>query len=347
LLCGQSLLQLKEQQTLTKMDDVRKKFADMRRLARELAPTRWSRKELAQVALLKDAHQETIAPLLRDCPVKLMEPGDVLLDAGNSCHSLYLVLSGRLTIGAPSPDEADTLVRAGDCIGELFLFESVTVASAISAVESTRLLVIDRNTAWNLIRASHEIARNWLSLFAQRSRVRGVIAGNQELQTVHGTPTALDERTGLHSRNWLESMLPREVSRTTTDGTLLGMLLVEIDGFAAFGPSVGDEACRIVADTLAKNFRPTDIIASYGIAQFAVILPGADIASACLAAERVRQAIQGATEYRPDESAVPALTVSIGATQLQPASDAPTLLAAAETALQMAKNRGGNRVGMR
>lgn len=332
------------------MEESKKKFAALRRLARESAPSRWSRKELAQVSLMKGAHQETLAPLLRDCPVKVMANGEILMRAGEPCQALYLVLSGRLQL----EDSASTLppipIRAGDCIGELFLLEKTMMKGTVMAAEATRLLVIDRNSAWALIRKSHEIARNWLQLLAERTRFSGIIAGDEELKTTHGHQATHDQRTGLHNRAWLDALLPREITRSTTDRAPLGLILAEIDGFAQFaerfGATAADEACRIVAETLGNNLRPTDMIASYGTAQFAIVLPNADIASTCLAGERVRKAVSKAGTLSSDTH-TPTLTISVGATQLQSPADASALLAAAETALQMAKSRGGNRVGMR
>lgn len=333
------------------MDQSKKTFEDTRREARVSASARWSRKELAQIALLKDTHQETIAPLLRDCPVRSLASGEVLLRAGETCQALYLVLSGRLRMAGPSSTIPDMFVRAGDSIGELFLLKDAVIAPTISATEPTRLLVIGRDVAWALIRASHEIARNWLSLLAERTRVGGVIAGNEELKTSHGHHTSHDERTGLHNRHWLESVLPRQIARSTASHAPLGLLLVEIDGYADYvarsGPAAGDQACHAVAQVLVNNFRPTDLVVCYGTAQFAVVLPDSNVASACAVGERVRHAISRAGATRSDEGAALSLTVSVGATELQPSADAPAFLAAAEAALQMAKTSGGNRVGMR
>jgi len=333
------------------MDQSRKTFEGMRREARATAAARWSRKELAQIALLKDAHQETIAPLLRDCPVRSLASGEVLLRAGEPCPALYLVLSGRLRMEAPSSTIPDMFVHAGDSIGELFILKDAVVASTISATEPTRLLVIDRNVAWALIRASHEIARNWLSLLAERTRIKGLIAGNEALKTSHGQHPSHDERTGLYNRHWLESMLPRQMARSNASQAPLGLLLIEIDGFADYitrsGPAVGDLACYALAQLLVNNFRPTDLVVHYGAGQFAVVLPGSDAANSCVVGERVRHAVSRMGAITLGENTSLSLTVSVGATELQPSTDAPAFLAAAEAALQMVKTSGGNRVGMR
>lgn len=332
------------------MDKSKKKFEEMRREARATAPTRVSRRELAQIKLLKDAHQEKIVPLLNDCPVKVLADGEVLLRAGDACKALYLVLSGRLRLADPSPTVPPTHVRAGDTLGELFLLEKAVVAATVTAIEPTRLLVVDRASAWTLIRTSHEVARNWLSLFAERSHISATIAGSEVLKTSHKRFATYDELTGLNNRAWLESMLPRQIARNTASHTPLGLLLVEIDGFAdyvvQFGSIAGDLACRTTAEILVNNVRPTDSIVYYGPAQFAIVLPEAEASNACIIGERVRHAVSHAKALMPDETVMPSFTVSVGVTQFQPSTGAAALLGAGEVALQMAKTAGGDRVGM-
>ena len=328
------------------MDKIKKTFAEMRRKARESAPERWSRKELAQITLMKGAHQESIAPILRDCPVRVLASGEVLLRAGEPCQALSLVLSGRLRMESPSPTAPDTFIFAGEGVGELFLLQKAVVASTVSAVEATRLLVINRDVAWALIRASHEIARNWLALFAERTELGGTIGG-EELKTSHARQTTHDERTGLHNRQWLDSMLPRHIARITASNAPLGLLLVEIDAFAdhvaRYGQPAEDQAHQLVAKILVDNVRPTDLIVCTGTGRFAAVLPSADAANTCMIGERVRKAVTKAKAALPESGSV---TVSVGAAQYQPPSTAAMFLAAAEVALQMAKTAGGNRVGM-
>lgn len=325
-------------------------FDFLRRKARASAATRWSRKELAQIALFKGAHQESIAPILRDCPIRVLANGEVLLRAGETSQALFVVLSGRLRMEDPTSAKPDTFVRAGDCVGELFLLENTTITSSISAIEPTRLLVVDRDMAWALIRKSHDIAGNWLSLFAERTRVSGVVAGDAALTTSHPLHTTHDERTGLFNRHWLETMLPRQIARSNTGHKPLALLLIEIDNFAGyiarFGQITGDLAYQAAAQTIILNVRPTDPVVSYGSAQLAVLLPDSDAAGACLVGERMRGAISRAGALAPEENVLYSLTISVGATQFQPFSDAQTLLNAAETALKMARTSGGDRVAM-
>lgn len=332
------------------MDKPNKTFAFLRRKARESSATRWSRRELAQIALFKGAHQESIAPILRDAPVRVLSTGEVLLHAGETFQALHLVLSGRLRMQDPNAAVPDTLIRPGDSIGELFLLRQASVASTISAVEPVRLLVINRDAAWALIRKSHDIAGNWLSLFAERTSLTVTVGGSEELKTSHPLHTTHDESTGLFNRRWLEAILPRQIARSSTGHRPLALLLVEIDRFtdyvARYGQITGDLAYQAVAQTIVLNVRPNDPVVSYGSAQFAILLPDADAAGACLVGERMRSAISRAGALAPDENVLHSLTVSVGAAELKPFADASALLATAEGTLQLAKAAGGDRVAM-
>jgi diguanylate cyclase (GGDEF)-like protein len=332
------------------MDKLKKSFVELRREARESAPSRFSRKELAQLALLKEAHQETIVPLLRNCPVQQLPSGETLLRVGEPCKALYLVLSGRLRVQDPSSTVPDSFVKAGDSIGETFLLQDAVVAWSVSAAEPTRLLVIDEEAAWALIRTSHEAARNWLMLLAGRARVGGIVRAGEEVKTSYKRHATLDDTTGLHNRLWLESTLPRQVARSSISHAPLGLLLVEIDGFDEYRTEFGSQAAELarcaVAQTLIHSVRPTDLIACYDAAKFAVVLPEAHVSGACLVGERVRQAVSEAVIMMSDESILPSITVSVGAAECKPLSDASGLMKAAEAALASAKTIGGDRVGM-
>lgn len=316
-----------------------------------VATARHSRRDLAQVALLKGAHQERIMPLLRNCPVLLMTPGEVLLQAGESCEAIYLVLNGRLRMHDPASSVPDVFVDAGDSIGELCLLQKAIVARVVAAVESSRVVVIDRKIAWKLIAASHEISRNWLALLAARSRVSGVIDGSEELKTAHGGHPTLDEATGLHNRRWLEAMLPRQMTRSATNNSSLSLLLVEIDGFddyaRRFGPAAGDHACYAVAEALVNSVRPTDLVVAYATAQFVVVLPDSDGFNACQVGERLRHAVSAVTvAASDDDDGTRPLTASVGVTQYQSATELSAFLGAVEAAVKMVKASGGDRVGM-
>lgn len=311
---------------------------------------RWSRRELAQIGLFKGAHQESIAPLLRDCPVRVLASGEVLLRAGEPCDAVFMVLSGRLRGEGPSSKNSNTNIEVGDSIGELILRQKVVSASTISAIEPTRLLVIDRDTGRGLIRKSPEIADNWLSLFTERRRISDTTTGSEEPKISKTDNVTQDEHTNLRNRHWLVSLLPRQLVRSSATNEPVALLLVEIDRFAdfvaQFGNATGDQAYQGVARVIELVIRPTGTVVCYGAAQLAVFLLASDSKSACLVAERVRKAVSQSGALPEEQSVLHSLTLSIGATEFQPSTDASAFLVAAEAALHMARASGGDRVAM-
>jgi diguanylate cyclase (GGDEF)-like protein len=136
--------------------------------------------------------------------------------------------------------------------------------------------------------------------------------------------------------------LHKELARASRDGVPLSLLLVDVDDFRTFndefGHEAGDQALRRVAELLAANSRPFDVVARYGGEEFALILPRAGATAALSVAERMRRTI-GAAPWggRP-------VTVSIGAGTSGGESDGALLIAQAERALFRAKARGRNQV---
>ncbi len=312
------------------------------------APPPFAAQELAQLKLFKEADLEAVAPLLGGCRIRSLKPGEILVRAGESCPALYLVLGGCLRAQDPSATVPDTLIKTGDSLGELFLLQDAVVPWTISAIEPTRVIAVDGKTAWVLIATSHAFARNLLALMAERARVGGTVAAGGELRTSYKRHATIDETTGLHNRAWLESILPRQMMRSAMNNDPLALLLVEIDALADYhaqlGVEAGDHVRYAVAQTLINNVRPTDLVACYGPAQFAVVLPEADLAGALLVGERVRNAASEAVILMSDGSILPSVTISAGAAQFQPGTDAVVFLAVAEAALHAAQRSGGNRV---
>ena len=162
---------------------------------------------------------------------------------------------------------------------------------------------------------------------------------NIELQEAGRT----DALTGIRNRAAFDHRLNEEVYRSGRYQSPLSLLMIDVDHFKqyndTFGHPAGDNALRMLGEILNKASRPTDYVARYGGEEFTVLLAATSIDGACVAAERLRQAVEKA-EF-PHRS----LTVSIGvATHSGPAGEPAALLAAADAAMYAAKEAGRNRV---
>jgi len=172
----------------------------------------------------------------------------------------------------------------------------------------------------------------------------------QERALAHLAQT--DGLTGLFNRREFDRMLAEEVRRSERFGTPVSLIMIDIDNFKAFnddhGHQGGDEALRIVAETLQRCVRGTDKAFRFGGEELAVIMTASDPASSQRLAERIREAVAGQSIPLSSDTSAQAtahVTVSLGvATAPDCAQGSEELLRAADDALYLSKKNGRNRV---
>ena len=124
------------------------------------------------------------------------------------------------------------------------------------------------------------------------------------------------------------------------------LLVLDIDHFKAvndrFGHDRGDEALKLIADTIKANVRELDLVARLGGEEFGVFLPGVDPPRVRHLAERIRAAIR-ALEFAPDGTPHP-LSLSIGGVTFLPPTTFSELYRNADQRLYAAKRAGRDRV---
>jgi diguanylate cyclase (GGDEF)-like protein len=153
---------------------------------------------------------------------------------------------------------------------------------------------------------------------------------------------ATDGLTGINNRRTFETVLQRDVAKAVRNGEQMSLIIMDIDHFKKLndthGHQAGDEALREVAQLVAGNCREFDTAARYGGEEFCLILPSCASIEALAIAERLRQAIETGDLIVP-------VTISAGVATLPTnATDAQSLLKAADDALYESKRGGRNRV---
>lgn len=103
-----------------------------------------------------------------------------------------------------------------------------------------------------------------------------------------------DEQTGLYKPEYFRQRLIEEIRRATRHDVEVGLLVVRVDGLAAFRNTFGAYKTGLLmehlADILRITVRDTDIVGRYGSESFGVLLPFASPAEAMLVSDRVRSA---------------------------------------------------------
>lgn len=156
-----------------------------------------------------------------------------------------------------------------------------------------------------------------------------------------------DALTGLHNRRFIESRLRQAVESANAGGAPVSVLLLDIDYFKRIndthGHEAGDVVLKIFAERITAQLRALDLASRYGGEEFVILMPGAGLAEAENAAERVRRSVCNASFKISGELELP-VTVSIGLAQASPGEPMESLLRRADAALYEAKTDGRNRV---
>jgi len=177
---------------------------------------------------------------------------------------------------------------------------------------------------------------------------RYVAAGDPEGSELAGLALASrrDALTGLANRRAFDEELAREVARSARTGEPLAVVVLDLDRFKAVndghGHPAGDAVLREVAARAGATLRRGDLAARIGGEEFALLLPGADLAGAVELAGRVRAAV--AARPIPAAAALLMVTVSLGCAALAPGEAPEALVARADARLYEAKRAGRDRV---
>ncbi|HEX7096787.1 MAG TPA: sensor domain-containing diguanylate cyclase [Acidimicrobiales bacterium] len=149
-----------------------------------------------------------------------------------------------------------------------------------------------------------------------------------------------DPLTGLPDRRTALGLLRRKLAHRET----FAIALCDIDHFRLYNARhtavVGDAALRLLAETLCRTLRPTDVVSRLDGEQFLVLLDGVRSTGAVKAVERVREMLVITQATRPE----PAFTVSFGVADSTQTDSVEGLLCCAGDALDAAKRAGRNRV---
>jgi two-component system cell cycle response regulator len=154
--------------------------------------------------------------------------------------------------------------------------------------------------------------------------------------------------TGLYNRRYLDAQLTRELERARDQGSLLSLMMVDLDKFSDInrqhGWPTGDRVLKAFASIARSFVRSTDWVARYGGEEFVIVMPGTDVGSAQRMADRIRQ-VFAMTSVESVEGEVFSATLSASVVEWSDGIRTSTdLLQRASRALLQAKKAGRNRV---
>ncbi len=182
---------------------------------------------------------------------------------------------------------------------------------------------------------------NFLNLFAKQIELAITIA---DLFQAVKEQAVTDGMTGLYNRRYFEEFIKKEATRAVRQNQKFTVIGLDLDHLKQindkYGHNYGDIAIKAIAEVLKNNARSIDVASRMGGEEFNLILPGVDSEGGCIAAERIRKAIESVELEK-----IGHITASLGvATYLEHSDDIDELLEITDQAMYESKRNGRNRV---
>jgi len=302
---------------------------------------------------MEDAHNpdEVVTELLRSiadafgygrAAVVLHEPPQVVVAEGTQLTTTAMAAPVITGVVARALDQRGTVLTASlDPAADAALDHALPNARNLVVLpltadgEGLGTLVVERGGS-----RGARIHPSTVALLAQFAAHAALAYRNVRLLAEIKHLAAVDALTGLANRRTFEAALQREVARAGRSKEPLSLVLLDIDHFKQIndthGHPMGDEVLRHVGRALADAGREQDLGARYGGEEFAVVLPNCPADEAVRVADRLRAAVSAGAPLP--------VTASAGTASLHVcATDAETLVKAADAALYQAKVNGRDR----
>lgn len=307
---------------------------------------------LVQMNLFKNVALESIEVYLHKCEYRTLITDEILLSPNKENNHIFLLFTGRLTVHLDSVDNSPiATLEPGECVGEISIINNEAPSVYVVAAEKSQVLVINQETLWSLVSASHAVARNLLYILSRRM-CGGIIALRDipELNTHLGQDSVFDALTGLYNCRWLNEMFERILMRCMFNNKPLSLVMLSVDHFKDFifqhGCLAGDLALCTVAGTLRRHKRLIDIAVRFSGEQFALVLPDTKREEALLIAERLKREVADTKINIEGRFNLSFVTASIGIAEVRPPNTLESILAEANAALARANDHGGNCISL-
>jgi diguanylate cyclase (GGDEF)-like protein len=314
---------------------------------------------LTTPVVLRDRAAVVTEALRAACALTSAQASSLTLLEGRS-PSRHVFIEGRELPSRAAPKISEGLVRATLLEGRpLFLSDpahdlryvaadtppDIRVRNVASALVQVRLQNMGVIACYNLPPGMAEpaVAGSTLAILGACA---GLAIENARLTQSLQRVAVTDDLTQVYNYRFLRTALRREMKRATRSRHPFSLLMVDVDHLKEyndrFGHLRGSRLLRDLARVISRKVRGMDLVAKYGGDEFTVILPETPRAGGLAVAERIRAAVATHAFHRCKAGE---MTVSLGMAVfpddgIQPA----TLIAAADTALYAAKQRGRNQV---
>jgi sigma-B regulation protein RsbU (phosphoserine phosphatase) len=114
-----------------------------------------------------------VEAILEICPLRHLEPGEILLEPGQANHYLFFLVEGQLDVRLKSTDSPVTdTIEHGECIGEMSIIDGQPTSACVIATTASTLIAVHENIFWSKLATNQRMVRNLSRVLAERMRKR-------------------------------------------------------------------------------------------------------------------------------------------------------------------------------
>lgn len=150
-----------------------------------------------------------------------------------------------------------------------------------------------------------------------------------------------DRLTEIFNRGEIEKRLKMSIQDMRDAGQPISVVMADLDNFKSIndthGHEMGDIVLQNAAKVLRESIRQSDAAGRWGGEEFVVVLPGADVETACAVAERIRARMES-LDILPDRK----VTASLGVAEVLPEEEYTAFYQRLDEKLYAAKHSGKN-----
>ncbi|MFH1060784.1 MAG: SpoIIE family protein phosphatase [Pseudomonadota bacterium] len=127
--------------------------------------------QLWQHSLFAEVPRDEVEKLVAGMEVRCLAVGEVLIRPAEENHSLYLLLSGQMSVHLDAPDAASIFtIEPGECAGEMSIIEKTLTSAWVKGSKPGALLVVPEDYFWERYISVPGAIKNLLRVLVRRMR---------------------------------------------------------------------------------------------------------------------------------------------------------------------------------
>jgi len=302
-------------------------------------------------SLFEKMNIEEISSLIERGEIYKVKEKEVILDPGDSNSYVCIVLEGTLDVKLPESDDLLAILSPGQCVGEMGILDNVPPSARVSGHTEAVVLKLNRALFWQILKESHSVALNLLTILSKRVRVGNVTISEEiKLQKKFKKVANIDPLTKLFNRRGMIANFSQAMEASVQKSFPVSLNMIDIDFFKKFndtyGHLAGDHVLIQMGKALKNYTRDKDIVARYGGEEFSMLFFKASLDEAFMMADEIRDKISKVSLKSDEFPDLPNVNLSMGIALYDSSKDEniEALIARADEALYQSKKNGRNKV---